>query len=225
VIPYERYCQIRLLHQERGLNFAQIARELQLDEETVAKWARRSTYAPGRPTRRPSKLDPYKTLLQRWLERHPFTATQLLQRLRAETDYPGGYSILSAYVRTARPARAPAFLTLAFAPGECAQVDWGCAGSLAVGSTRRRLSFFVLVLCYSRLCYTEFTLGEATEHFLAARGTKQRVRNHRAEGLAQRRDRIGLRPLTPVQLASGARRAAKEQRPKSGKKGSRGSHL
>ena len=59
-------------------------------------------------------------------------------------------------------------LTLAFAPGECAQVDWGCAGSMAVGSTRRRLSFFVMVLCYSRLCYVEFSLGEATEHFLSA---------------------------------------------------------
>jgi Integrase core domain len=58
--------------------------------------------------------------------------------------------------------------TLAFAPGECAQVDWGCAGSMAVGSTRRRLSFFVMVLCYSRLCYLEFSLGEATEHFLSA---------------------------------------------------------
>ena len=64
--------------------------------------------------------------------------------------------------------RAPAFLTLVFAPGECAQVDWGCAGSMAIGSTRRRLSFFVMVLCYSRLCFIEFTLGEATEHFLAA---------------------------------------------------------
>ena len=64
--------------------------------------------------------------------------------------------------------RAPAFLTLVFAPGECAQVDWGCAGSMAVGSTRRRLSFFVMVLCYSRFCYLEFSLGEATEHFLAA---------------------------------------------------------
>src|SRR5271166_3767627 len=67
-----------------------------------------------------------------------------------------------------RRVRAPAFLTLAFAPGECAQVDWGCAGSMAVESTRRRLSFFVMVLCYSRFCYLEFSLGEATEHFLSA---------------------------------------------------------
>ena len=40
MIAYELYCQIRLLHRERGLNFAQIARELNLDEETVANYIR-----------------------------------------------------------------------------------------------------------------------------------------------------------------------------------------
>jgi transposase-like protein len=48
VISYELYSQIRLLHQERGLNFAQIARELDLDEETVAKWARAKNYTKAR---------------------------------------------------------------------------------------------------------------------------------------------------------------------------------
>jgi transposase len=56
---------------------------------------------------------------------------------------------------------------LEFAPGECAQVDWGSFGSVAVGSTRRRLSFFVMVLCYSRFLYVEFTLSESMEQFLA----------------------------------------------------------
>ena len=168
MISYELYCQIQLFHKERGLSFAQIGRELDIDEETVAKWARRKTYSPRLDTRRKSKLDPYKPIIQRWLEQHPYTATQIFQRLRAEAAYTGGISILTDYVRRVRPVRAPAFLTLAFAPGECAQVDWGCAGSMAIGSTRRRLSFFVMVLCYSRLCYIEFTLGEATEHFLAA---------------------------------------------------------
>jgi hypothetical protein len=97
-----------------------------------------------------------------------YTATRIFQRLRAEEGYTSGFTILTAYVRTVRRVRAPAFLTLAFAPGECAQVDWGCAGSMAVGSTRRRLSFFVMVLCYSRFCYVESSLGEATEHFLSA---------------------------------------------------------
>jgi transposase len=111
---------------------------------------------------------PTKSSFSAGTERHSYTATQIFQRLRAEEGYTGGFTILTDYVRTVRRVRAPAFLTLAFAPGECAQVDWGCAGSMVVGSTRRRLSFFVMVLCYSRFCYLEFSLGEATEHFLSA---------------------------------------------------------
>jgi transposase len=56
---------------------------------------------------------------------------------------------------------------LTFAPGECAQVDWGCFGSVPVGNSRRQLSFFVMVLCYSRLLYVEFTLSPQMEQFLA----------------------------------------------------------
>ena len=169
MISYELYCQIRLLYRERGLSFAQIARELHLDEETIAKWARAKSYTIARTnTPRKSKLDPYRELIQRWLERHSYTATQIFQRLRAEEGYSGGITILSDYVRSIRRVRAPAFLSLSFAPGECAQVDWGCAGAMSIGSTRRRLSFFVMVLCYSRLIYLEFSLAEATEHFLQA---------------------------------------------------------
>ena len=124
------------------------------------------SYHPRRPARRKSKLDPFKPTIQRWLERYPYSATQIFQRLQAEEGYEGGFSILKDYVRRVRPVRKPAFLTLAFAPGECAQVDWGCGGALQIGSTRRRLSFFVMVLCYSRMLYVEFTLGEALEHFL-----------------------------------------------------------
>jgi hypothetical protein len=36
-----------------------------------------------------------------------------------------------------------------------------------VGNTRRRLSFFVMVLCYSRRLYVEFTLSETMDQFLA----------------------------------------------------------
>jgi transposase len=41
-------------------------------------------------------------------------------------------------------------------------VDWGCAGSVPVGSTRRRLSFFLMVLAFSRKLYLEFTLTVST---------------------------------------------------------------
>jgi transposase len=124
VIDYETFCKIRLSHRERGLTLAQIAHELCIHPQTVAKYAALDSYHPRRPARRKSKLDPFKPTIQRWLERYPYSATQILQRLQAEEGYQGGFSILKDYVRLVRPVRKPAFLTLAFAPGDCAQVDW-----------------------------------------------------------------------------------------------------
>jgi transposase len=99
------------------------------------------------------------------LETHPYTATQIFQRI-CEESFDGGYSIVKRYVRKVRPPKSPAFLKLSFAPGECAQVDWGSYGAVNVGSTRRKLSFFVMVLCYSRMMYVEFTVSQTMEHFL-----------------------------------------------------------
>ena len=166
MIDYDTWCRIRLLHDERRLGLSQIARDLGLDPQTVAKYARLDKFPRRTLTKRPSKLDPFKPTILRWLEHHPYSATQIFQRLRREESYTGGLSIIKACVRTLRPVRRPAFLSLAFAPGEAAQVDWGCAGTIQIGDTRRRLSFFVMVLCHSRMAYVEFTCGEAMEHFL-----------------------------------------------------------
>jgi transposase len=166
MIDYEQYCQIKDYHDNRRLTVAQIARELHLDERTVARWVAAEKFRPRKASPRPSKLDPYKKQIVRWLESHPYTAAQIFLRLR-EVGYTGGITIVKDYVHQIRPPRTPAFLTLSFAPGECAQVDWGQLGSIAVGNTRRRLSFFVMVLCYSRMLYVEFTVSETMEHFLA----------------------------------------------------------
>jgi transposase len=89
-----------------------------------------------------------------------------LQRLRAQ-GFAGGYSPVKASVRTVRPTRPPAFLTLAFAPGECAQADGGACGSVRVGHTSRRLRVFVMVRCYSRLMSVECSVSQTMEHCLA----------------------------------------------------------
>lgn len=165
MIDYPTYCQIHLLHQQKGLKVSQIAQELKLDPKTVAKWIEQSQFQPRPTPKRPSKLDPFKGQIVALLERHPYSAQQILQQLQSQ-GYVGGYSILKEFVRLVRPVRKPAFLMLEFAPGECAQVDWGQYGSVPVGSTRRRLSFFVMVLCYCRMIYVEFTLSEAMDQFL-----------------------------------------------------------
>ncbi len=166
MIDYHRFCQIKHLHAHQGLTASQIAKELALDPRTVAYWLGQEHFRPRKSTPRSSKLDPFKPEIVRLLERYPYSAAQVFQRLH-EQGFDGGYSIVKAYVRTVRPKRQPAFLTLAFAPGECAQVDWGSFGAVPVGHTSRRLSFFVIVLCYSRMMYVEFTVSQTMEHFLA----------------------------------------------------------
>ena len=166
MIDYQTFHQIRHLHDQEHLSAGQIAAAMSLDERTVGKWIAVEKYQPRQAAKRPSKLDPFKSTVVRLLAQHPYTAQQLLQRLK-EGGYPGGYSILKEFVQQVRPAPTPAFLTLHFAPGQSAQVDWGDAGVLPVGHTRRRLSFFVMVLCYSRRLYVEFTLAQTQEHFLA----------------------------------------------------------
>lgn len=164
MINYELFAKIKHLKEHEGLTAPQIAGELAIDVRTVRKWLD-AAFRPKKITPRPSKLDPFKSDIVRMLETHPYTATQIFQRI-CEEGFDGGYSIVKRYVRKVRPPKSPAFLKLSFAPGECAQVDWGSYGAVDVGSTRRKLSFFVMVLCYSRMMYVEFTVSQTMEHFL-----------------------------------------------------------
>ena len=166
MISYEVFCQIHDDAEKHGLNVAQSARKRALEPKTVAKWIHIKSFTPRKSTVRRSKLDPYKTQIVSWLESYPLSAIQIFQRLK-EIGYAGGYTIVKDYVTLVRPKRQPAFLTLSFDPGECGQMDWGEYGSVSVGSTRRRLSFFVMVLCDSRLMYVEFTVSQTMEHFLS----------------------------------------------------------
>jgi transposase len=165
MIDYETFCRIKHLHGEDGLSVMQIAQAMALDPRTVQSWLETERYRPRQGTRRGSKLDEYKATVRRLIEHHPYSGVQVFQRLK-EAGYTGSLTVVKDYLRVVRPQRKPAFLTLAFAPGECAQVDWGQYGVVNVGNTRRRLSFFVMVLCYSRLMYVEFTVSQTMEHFL-----------------------------------------------------------
>ena len=165
MIDYETYVRIRNYVQKEGLKYSQIAEALNLDQRTVARWANVKRYQPRKSTPRKSKLDPFKNDILRMLENHSYTATQIYQRIK-ENGFDGGKTIVTDYVQRVRPPKTKAYLKLSFAPGECAQVDWGSYGSVRVGSTTRRLSFFVMVLCKSRMMYVEFTVLQTMEHFL-----------------------------------------------------------
>jgi transposase len=166
MLDYETFCQIRDHLTRQQLTHAQTARALGLDIRTVAKWATVEQFHPRKGVVRVGKLDAFKGQIVRWLDTHPYSAQQIYQRL-CEAGYEGGRTIVKDYVHRIRPRHQEAFLKLDFAPGETAQVDWGEYGSIGVGSTRRRLSFFLMVLCYSRRMYLEFTVSQTSEFFLS----------------------------------------------------------
>ncbi len=100
------------------------------------------------------------------MQQYPELSASRLFRQLAERGYPGSYSLVKQSVAELRPRTKRAYLTLTFEPGECAQVDWGAWKSVEIPGGRRRVSFFVMVLCYSRMLYAEFFLGEKMEYWL-----------------------------------------------------------
>jgi transposase len=166
MLNYEQFARLRYLLDVEHCSLAQVAQALSLNIKTAQAWATRKAYTARPQPQRPSQLDEHKAEIIRRLHEHPYSARQMLNQLR-ERGYQGGYSILTDFIRQIRPRPQNAYLTLRFEPGECAQIDWGYAGTLMVGSTRRRLSFLVMVLCFCRRMYLEFTLPETLEQFPA----------------------------------------------------------
>ena len=165
MIDYAIWQRMKDMAEREKMTAAQIARELGLCARTVRGWLK-EPYRPRKRARRASILDPFKGRIMGMLQQYPYSAVQIHSFLR-EGGFTGGITIVKDYIRQIRPRGREAYLTLSFAPGECAQVDWGSADMITVGSTRRRLSFFVMVLGYSRMLYVEFTLGQSQEQFLS----------------------------------------------------------
>ena len=105
MIDYHRFCQIKHLQAHDGLNASQIAQAVSLDRRTVAYWLTQEHFHPRSPRPHASKLDPFKPDIVRLLERHPYSAAQVFQRLR-EHGFNGSYELVKAYVRTVRPKAA-----------------------------------------------------------------------------------------------------------------------
>lgn len=145
-----------------------IARELGLDRKTVRAIVNRRRVNVARSAgQRNSILDPYKPLIEQLLKTDPrMPSSTIFLRLRSE-GFLGGYSCVKIWVAKVRstPTRArEAFLRIDFEPGECAQVDWGEFGDPFGDGIK--IHCFLMVLCYSRLLYIEFTRSEKFEEFI-----------------------------------------------------------
>lgn len=115
-----------------------------------------------------SLLDPHREEIARLLGETPgMKAPSVLERLRVQ-GYGGGITVLRDLLRTLRPTPKSdrrAYFALDFLPAQKVQVDWGDFG-FAIPGCPRRVSAFVMAMCYSRHLYIEFVLSQAMGSFL-----------------------------------------------------------
>ena len=79
---------------------------MSLDARTVRHWLDEPRFRPRITPARPSKLDPFKGYIRRLLEHHPFSASQILNRLR-EAGYDGGATIVKDYLQRVASGAGP----------------------------------------------------------------------------------------------------------------------
>ena len=161
------WAEIRRLHEVEHLSQAAIARRLHCSHRTVRKaLAMASPPAPA-PGPHESILDRYRPQIDALMAKYPnLSAVRVLEEIsRGERGYRGSVYPVRRYLRRLRPARGRVYQEVNYEPGEAMQVDWGHCGSLSIGRTKRQVSVFVAVLCWSRLCYIEFSLSQRKADF------------------------------------------------------------
>jgi transposase len=169
----EIYGRVRRAVLVEGKSERAVAQEFGIARETVRKMLRYSVppgYRRERPVKRP-KLGPWIGVIDAILEedktkpaKQRHTAKRIFDRLRAEHAFPGGYTIMKDYVRTATLRRREMFVPLAHAPGT-AQADFGEA-LVIVGGEERKAHYFVIDLPHSDDGFVMAFPAETTEAFL-----------------------------------------------------------
>ena len=143
----------------RRVSVSEIARVSGHDRKTIRTIvAGPVSPLPAPRQARASKLDPYLPYLHQRLAEAVTNGNKLLVEIRQQ-GYKGGNSLLKNFVQPYRvERRQEATVRFETAPGEQAQVDWGCFGSIEHHGQRPRLYAFVMTLGWSRAMYAEFTV-------------------------------------------------------------------
>ena len=144
----------------QGWSQRRIARELGIDRETVARYAR------GQPEEsnpaistagRPSTCEPCRTVIED-KRAAGLSAQRIWQDLVDEQGFAGSYESVKRFVRHLQGGQELPFRRMETLPGAEAQVDFGRG--------RRRPHAFRIVLSFSRRAYSEGVWRQDTESFI-----------------------------------------------------------
>ncbi len=164
------WAEIRRLHEIEGLKGRAIARRLHCCTKTVAKALAMPLPPPPEAEPRENVLDRYRARIETLVANYPdLTAVRVKEEIsKGEDGYRGSIYPVRRYLHQVRPTAGRVYQEVIYEAGEAMQVDWGDCGRVMVGQTPRRVSVFVAVLCYSRLCYIEFSLSQKKAEFYRA---------------------------------------------------------
>jgi len=169
----ELYGRVRRAVLVEGRSQRAVALEFGVSRDSVRKMLRYSIppgYQRQQPVRRP-RLGPWIGVIDAILEddrqrpaKQRHTAKRILDRLREEHGFTGGYTIVKDYVRTATLRGREMFVPLKHPAGE-AQVDFGEALVVMAG-VERKAHYLVMDLPHSDDCFVVAFPAETTEAFL-----------------------------------------------------------
>lgn len=175
---------------DKGWSRRRIARELDLDRETVSRHLRLRAVDPPKPAISPTGINDgdggakpaisplgsagrqsaccgYDAAIRAGIDAG-LTAQRIFQDLRTEHGYSGGYCSVKRYVRRLTGGQGPRIYRMECEPGEEAQVDFGLGAPIVVDGRRRRSWVFRIVLSHSRKGYSEAVFHQRTEDFIRA---------------------------------------------------------
>jgi len=160
----EKWMDIRSDY-KKGLSYTEIGLKHNIDWRTAKKYAK-SEYKPSYELSQPklSKLDPYKTQIDGWLEEAPYSAVRILEKLE-EAGADCKYTIVREYVSSKKTdLNNKATVRFETMPGLQAQVDWAYFENYRVveNGVSKKLYCFLMILGYSRMRYIEFVKDMST---------------------------------------------------------------
>ena len=156
------------IHQlkEQGFAVRSIARQLQINRETVARYLTGPGLSKERRTKRGSKLDPYKDIIDKLVEQCPdVKAPVVLQRIQ-DKGFDGEITIVRDMLRQLRGRwqNRQAFIRFETDPGEQIQIDWGHFPGLSYGANRRKLYALAILEGHSRMLFVYFSHSQKQEY-------------------------------------------------------------
>lgn len=160
----EEFEQTVILRFRDGQFIRSISREFRISRNTVREILRRhhirreaGPEVPKKKIVRASKLDPFKSEIEKLLKKFPaITGQRMLEELK-HREYSGGITILRDYLQKIRLPQEEPVIRFETAPGHQSQFDWSPYTIKFLRTGKSDVLCFSYILGFSRRQYIDFT--------------------------------------------------------------------